>query len=132
MLYWPFLSRSVKNKDREEIPEPGPPARPPIPQRIIVVPDPAPPRRPLPPPPDNNFAASRSQQVQQQQQQRNSQHQFKPMVNSKHFLFPFIYKNSLGRFIVFVVRINVSCVFNRNLFHINHLFVFLLHFSINH
>lgn len=38
--------RSGKNKDREEIPEPGPPARPPIPQRIIVVPDPAaPPRR---------------------------------------------------------------------------------------
>nr|CAH7746997.1 unnamed protein product [Callosobruchus chinensis] len=69
--------RSGKNKDREEIPEPGPPARPPIPQRIIVVPDPQPPRRPLPPPPDNNFAASRSQQ--QNQQQRNSQHQFKPM-----------------------------------------------------
>ncbi|KAJ8929789.1 hypothetical protein NQ314_017492 [Rhamnusium bicolor] len=68
--------RSGKNKEREEIPEPGPPARPPIPQRIIVVPDPAPPRRPLPPPPDNNFAASRSQQ---QQPQRNSQHQFKPM-----------------------------------------------------
>ncbi|CAH1987655.1 unnamed protein product [Acanthoscelides obtectus] len=68
--------RSGKNKDREEIPEPGPPARPPIPQRIIVVPDPQPPRRPLPPPPDNNFAASRSQQ---NQQQRNSQHQFKPM-----------------------------------------------------
>uniref|UniRef100_V5GSW7 non-specific serine/threonine protein kinase n=1 Tax=Anoplophora glabripennis TaxID=217634 RepID=V5GSW7_ANOGL len=68
--------RSGKNKDREEIPEPGPPARPPIPQRVIVIPDPAPPRRPLPPPPDNNFAASRSQQ---QQPQRNSQHQFKPM-----------------------------------------------------
>ncbi|XP_056634516.1 serine/threonine-protein kinase mig-15 isoform X6 [Diorhabda carinulata] len=68
--------RSGKNKDREEIPEPGPPARPPIPQRMIVVPDPAPPRRPLPPPPDNNFGAAKSQN---QQQQRNSQHQFKPM-----------------------------------------------------
>ncbi|CAG9859544.1 unnamed protein product [Phyllotreta striolata] len=69
--------RSSKNKEREEIPEPGPPARPPIPQRMIVVPDPAPPRRPLPPPPDNNFGGSKSQN--QQQQQRNSQHQFKPM-----------------------------------------------------
>ncbi|XP_028147126.1 serine/threonine-protein kinase mig-15 isoform X10 [Diabrotica virgifera virgifera] len=68
--------RGGKNKDREEIPEPGPPARPPIPQRMIVVPDPAPPRRPLPPPPDNNFGAPKSQN---QQQQRNSQHQFKPM-----------------------------------------------------
>ncbi|KAJ8979336.1 hypothetical protein NQ317_006970 [Molorchus minor] len=71
--------RSGKNKDREEIPEPGPPSRPPIPQRTIFVPDPAPPRRPLPPPPDNNFAASRSQQ----QPQRNSQHQFKPMAAAR-------------------------------------------------
>ncbi|XP_066159058.1 serine/threonine-protein kinase mig-15 isoform X6 [Euwallacea fornicatus] len=71
--------RSGKNKEREEIPEPGPPARPPIPQRIIVVPDPAaPPRRPLPPPPDNNFAASRSQ-PQQPQRNSQSQHMFKPM-----------------------------------------------------
>ncbi|XP_048521218.1 mitogen-activated protein kinase kinase kinase kinase 4 isoform X5 [Dendroctonus ponderosae] len=75
--------RSGKNKEREEIPEPGPPARPPIPQRIIVVPDPAaPPRsvcyRPLPPPPDNNFAASRPQ-PQQPQRNSQSQHMFKPM-----------------------------------------------------
>ncbi|XP_031358410.1 serine/threonine-protein kinase mig-15 isoform X3 [Photinus pyralis] len=65
-----------KDKDREEIPEPGPPARPPIPQRIIVVPDPPPaaPRRPLPPPPDN--AVPRSQQPQRNSQ---SQHMFKPM-----------------------------------------------------
>ncbi|XP_044752783.1 TRAF2 and NCK-interacting protein kinase isoform X9 [Coccinella septempunctata] len=70
--------RGGRHKDKEEIPEPGPPARPPIPQRIIMVPEPAPPRRPLPPPPDN--FVSRSQQ-QQQQQQRNSQsqHMFKPM-----------------------------------------------------
>ncbi|KAK9869574.1 hypothetical protein WA026_003326 [Henosepilachna vigintioctopunctata] len=69
--------RGGRHKEKEEIPEPGPPARPPIPQRIIVVPDPAPPRRPLPPPPDNNFAP----RSQQQQQQRNSQsqHMFKPM-----------------------------------------------------
>ncbi|XP_050310027.1 mitogen-activated protein kinase kinase kinase kinase 4 isoform X3 [Anthonomus grandis grandis] len=75
--------RSGKNKDREEIPEPGPPARPPIPQRIIVVPDPAaPPRRPLPPPPDNNFAASRSQ-PQQPQRNSQSQHMFKPMAPAR-------------------------------------------------
>ncbi|XP_076270778.1 serine/threonine-protein kinase msn isoform X7 [Rhynchophorus ferrugineus] len=68
----------VEPPPRSGIPEPGPPARPPIPQRMIVVPDAAPPRRPLPPPPDNNFAASRSQS---QQPQRNSQSQimFKPM-----------------------------------------------------
>ncbi|XP_049822517.1 mitogen-activated protein kinase kinase kinase kinase 4 isoform X4 [Aethina tumida] len=70
--------RSGKNKDREEIPEPGPPARPPIPQRTIVVPEPAPPRRPLPPPPDNNFG-SRPQQPQQQQRNSQSQNMFKPM-----------------------------------------------------
>ncbi|KAF5294070.1 hypothetical protein FQA39_LY13544 [Lamprigera yunnana] len=65
-----------KNKDREEIPEPGPPARPPIPQRFIVVPDPPPaaPRRPLPPPPEN---VTRSQQPQRNSQ---SQHMFKPML----------------------------------------------------
>ncbi|XP_065172113.1 serine/threonine-protein kinase mig-15 isoform X4 [Atheta coriaria] len=70
--------RSGRNKEREEIPEPGPPARPPIPQRMIMVPDlPPAPRsmasRPLPPPPEN--AAPRSQQP-----QRNSQSQFKPMT----------------------------------------------------
>ncbi|KAF4524968.1 hypothetical protein B566_EDAN014485 [Ephemera danica] len=44
-------SRSKKG-EREEIPDPGPPARPPLPQRLIaVVPDPLPPSRPLPPPP---------------------------------------------------------------------------------
>ncbi|XP_019761473.1 serine/threonine-protein kinase mig-15 isoform X9 [Dendroctonus ponderosae] len=79
--------RSGKNKEREEIPEPGPPARPPIPQRIIVVPDPAaPPRsvcyRPLPPPPDNNFAASRPQ-PQQPQRNSQSQHMFKPMAPAR-------------------------------------------------
>ncbi|CAH1133990.1 unnamed protein product [Ceutorhynchus assimilis] len=77
--------RSGKNKDREEIPEPGPPARPPIPQRIIVVPDPAaPPRRPLPPPPDNNFApAAPRSQPQQPQRNSQSQHMFKPMAPAR-------------------------------------------------
>ncbi|XP_025198916.1 traf2 and NCK-interacting protein kinase isoform X4 [Melanaphis sacchari] len=64
-------------KEREEIPEPGPPARPPIiPHRLIVVPDPHPPSRPLPPPPrdDRHF------HPQQQQPQRNS-NVFQPMLN---------------------------------------------------
>ncbi|VVC24994.1 Hypothetical protein CINCED_3A014296 [Cinara cedri] len=64
-------------KEREEIPEPGPPARPPIiPSRLIVVPDPHPPSRPLPPPPrdDRHF------HLQQQQPQRNS-NMFQPMLN---------------------------------------------------
>ncbi|KAF2880371.1 hypothetical protein ILUMI_25787 [Ignelater luminosus] len=73
----PPRSGKNKEKEREEIPEPGPPARPPIPQRIIVVPDPPPaaPRRPLPPPPEN--AVSRAQQPQRNSQ---SQHMFKPML----------------------------------------------------
>ncbi|XP_023711826.1 serine/threonine-protein kinase mig-15 isoform X6 [Cryptotermes secundus] len=76
--------------EREEIPEPGPPARPPIPQRLIVVPDPHPPSRPLPPPPREDRqqkpatpptgAASHQQpsSAAPQPQQRNS-HIFKPM-----------------------------------------------------
>nr|CAD7262863.1 unnamed protein product [Timema shepardi] len=47
----PAVKQSRNKADREEIPEPGPPARPAIPQRLIVVPDPHPPSRPLPPPP---------------------------------------------------------------------------------
>ncbi|PNF29405.1 Serine/threonine-protein kinase mig-15 [Cryptotermes secundus] len=77
--------------EREEIPEPGPPARPPIPQRLIVVPDPHPPSRPLPPPPREDRqqkpatpptgAASHQQpsSAAPQPQQRNS-HIFKPML----------------------------------------------------
>ncbi|XP_034238180.1 serine/threonine-protein kinase mig-15 isoform X2 [Thrips palmi] len=78
--------------EREEIPDPGPPARPPIPQRLI---DPHPPSRPLPPPPKDDSrppgkpstphgnhhahhqpAAAPSAHP---QQQRNS-HGFKPML----------------------------------------------------
>ncbi|XP_073943854.1 serine/threonine-protein kinase msn isoform X6 [Choristoneura fumiferana] len=36
----PPPKRNSKRDEREEIPEPGPPARPTIPQRLIVVPDP--------------------------------------------------------------------------------------------
>uniref|UniRef100_A0A2S2RA95 non-specific serine/threonine protein kinase n=1 Tax=Sipha flava TaxID=143950 RepID=A0A2S2RA95_9HEMI len=74
------LTPHVKDKhgkEREEIPEPVPPARPPmLPQRLIVVPDPHPLSRPLPPPPrdDRHF------HPQQQQPQRNS-NAFQPMVH---------------------------------------------------
>ncbi|XP_052119577.1 serine/threonine-protein kinase mig-15 isoform X3 [Frankliniella occidentalis] len=47
-------SKHGRKGEREEIPDPGPPARPPIPQRLIVVPDPHPPSRPLPPPPKDD------------------------------------------------------------------------------
>ncbi|XP_054273457.1 serine/threonine-protein kinase mig-15 isoform X3 [Macrosteles quadrilineatus] len=72
-----------KKGEREEIPEPGPPARPPIPpQRLIVVPDPHPPSRPLPPPPREERQQKPGPPTQAQpssQQQRNS-HVFKPML----------------------------------------------------
>ncbi|XP_063224260.1 serine/threonine-protein kinase mig-15 isoform X9 [Bacillus rossius redtenbacheri] len=88
-------SKHNRKGEREEIPEPGPPARPPIPQRLIVVPDPHPPSRPLPPPPREERQAkpatpptgasahqpapAQSQPPPQPQPQRNS-HIFKPMV----------------------------------------------------
>lgn len=77
--------------EREEIPEPGPPSRPALPQRLIVVPDPMPPSRPLPPPPREQSKPSTppthppgSSQISNSssgnsQQQRNS-HVFKPML----------------------------------------------------
>ncbi|XP_043478362.1 traf2 and NCK-interacting protein kinase isoform X2 [Leptopilina heterotoma] len=44
-------NKQCGNKNAKEIPEPGPPSRPTIPHRLIVVPDPQPPCRPLPPTP---------------------------------------------------------------------------------
>ncbi|KAL0281166.1 UNVERIFIED_CONTAM: hypothetical protein PYX00_002232 [Menopon gallinae] len=80
--------KKYRKGEREEIPEPGPPSRPSLPQRLIVVPDPMPPSRPLPPPPREqnkpssppNHAQSSGQvsNSNQQGQQRNS-HIFKPM-----------------------------------------------------
>ncbi|KAL0281163.1 UNVERIFIED_CONTAM: hypothetical protein PYX00_002232 [Menopon gallinae] len=79
--------KKYRKGEREEIPEPGPPSRPSLPQRLIV-PDPMPPSRPLPPPPREqnkpssppNHAQSSGQvsNSNQQGQQRNS-HIFKPM-----------------------------------------------------
>uniref|UniRef100_A0A146KJ87 non-specific serine/threonine protein kinase n=1 Tax=Lygus hesperus TaxID=30085 RepID=A0A146KJ87_LYGHE len=66
-----------KEKEREEIPEPGPPSRPALPQRLI---DQHPPSRPLPLPPREERPQKSSSSPQQpgQNQQRNSHH-FKPM-----------------------------------------------------
>ncbi|XP_012262332.1 serine/threonine-protein kinase mig-15 isoform X11 [Athalia rosae] len=89
----------AKDKGRREIPEPGPPARPAIPHRLIVVPDPQPPSRPLPPtprddprqphkvstPPSNHQAPSSGGSGGsggQSASQRNS-HIFKPMPPPK-------------------------------------------------
>lgn len=72
-------------RDKQPIEEPGPPSRPALPQRLIVVPDPPQhANRPLPPTPRSS-GSSQPQQPQQQtpqQPQRNSQNMFKPMVGS--------------------------------------------------
>lgn len=68
-----------QSRDKQPVvEEPGPPSRPALPQRLIVVPDPAHANRPLPPTPRSN--SSSSQQPAPQQPQRNSQGAFKPMV----------------------------------------------------
>ncbi|XP_015180708.1 PREDICTED: serine/threonine-protein kinase mig-15 isoform X13 [Polistes dominula] len=87
-----------QSRSQREVPEPGPPARPAIPHRLIVVPDPQPPSRPLPPtprddprqshkvstPPSNHQAPSAGGggsggSAGQAAPQRNS-HVFKPML----------------------------------------------------
>ncbi|XP_034186323.1 serine/threonine-protein kinase msn isoform X8 [Osmia lignaria lignaria] len=47
----PAAKEKPSGRSQRDIPEPGPPARPAIPHRLIVVPDPQPPSRPLPPTP---------------------------------------------------------------------------------
>lgn len=87
----PPPKRNSKREEREEIPEPGPPARPSIPQRLIVVPDPQaqqPNRyRPLPPTPKSSGSSNSSGSNNgtppasgPQPPQRNSHHMFKPML----------------------------------------------------
>ncbi|XP_034483629.1 mitogen-activated protein kinase kinase kinase kinase 4 isoform X3 [Drosophila innubila] len=75
----PQANRQQKPPSRQQIEEPGPPARPQLPQRLIVVPDPPHANRPLPPTPKcGEPAAQTPPQQQQQQQQRSSQNNFKP------------------------------------------------------
>ena len=47
----PAAKEKPGSRSQREVPEPGPPARPAIPHRLIVVPDLQPPSRPLPPTP---------------------------------------------------------------------------------
>ncbi|XP_055631940.1 mitogen-activated protein kinase kinase kinase kinase 4 isoform X7 [Toxorhynchites rutilus septentrionalis] len=92
----PNANRNQKPQPRDErskpqpIEEPGPPSRPALPQRLIVVPDPpanANANRPLPPTPRSGSGSSSqpqqppsSQQQTPQQPPRNSQNIFKPML----------------------------------------------------
>ncbi|XP_034483627.1 mitogen-activated protein kinase kinase kinase kinase 4 isoform X2 [Drosophila innubila] len=77
----PQANRQQKPPSRQQIEEPGPPARPQLPQRLIVVPDPPHANRPLPPTPKcGEPAAQTPPQQQQQQQQRSSQNNFKPSL----------------------------------------------------
>ncbi|XP_023175978.2 serine/threonine-protein kinase mig-15 isoform X3 [Drosophila hydei] len=71
----PQANRQQKPTSRQQIEDPGPPARPQLPQRLIVVPDPPHANRPLPPTPKCGEPAA---QTPPQQQQRNSQNNFKP------------------------------------------------------
>ncbi|XP_026849533.1 TRAF2 and NCK-interacting protein kinase isoform X5 [Drosophila persimilis] len=82
----PQANRQQKPPSRQQIEEPGPPARPQIPQRLIVVPDPPHANRPLPPTPKcgggGGGGGGGDQPAGQtpQQQQRNSQNNFKPSL----------------------------------------------------
>ncbi|XP_055841112.1 serine/threonine-protein kinase mig-15 isoform X3 [Episyrphus balteatus] len=80
----PQANRNQKPQSRDQrqqIEEPGPPSRPALPQRLIVVPDPPQhANRPLPPTPKGSGSSPQSQQQTPQQQQRNSQNIFKPML----------------------------------------------------
>ncbi|XP_022227312.2 serine/threonine-protein kinase mig-15 isoform X4 [Drosophila obscura] len=77
----PQANRQQKPPSRQQIEEPGPPARPQIPQRLIVVPDPPHANRPLPPTPKCGGGGGDQPAGQTpQQQQRNSQNNFKPSL----------------------------------------------------
>ncbi|XP_030240123.1 misshapen-like kinase 1 isoform X6 [Drosophila navojoa] len=71
----PQANRQQKPTSRQQIEDPGPPARPQLPQRLIVVPDPPHANRPLPPTPKCGEPAA---QTPPQQLQRSSQNNFKP------------------------------------------------------
>ncbi|EDW68974.2 uncharacterized protein Dvir_GJ12373 [Drosophila virilis] len=75
----PQANRQQKPPSRQQIEEPGPPARPQLPQRLIVVPDPPHANRPLPPTPKCGEPVAQTP-PQQQQQQRSSQNNFKPSL----------------------------------------------------
>ncbi|XP_076686362.1 serine/threonine-protein kinase msn isoform X4 [Andrena cerasifolii] len=93
----PAAKEKPSSRSQRDIPEPGPPARPAIPHRLIVVPDPQPPSRPLPPtprddprqshkvstPPSNHqppIAGSGSGNSGGQAASQRNSHVFKPML----------------------------------------------------
>ncbi|XP_053980693.1 serine/threonine-protein kinase mig-15 isoform X10 [Hylaeus anthracinus] len=93
----PAAKEKPSGRSQRDIPEPGPPARPAIPHRLIVVPDPQPPSRPLPPtprddprqphkvstPPSNHqppVAGSGSGSSGGQSASQRNSHVFKPML----------------------------------------------------
>lgn len=78
-----------QREQKQSVEEPGPPSRPALPQRLIVIPDPPQhANRPLPPTPKCSSQAPPQQII--QQQQRNSQNMFKPIVsNIYHSMFMF-------------------------------------------
>lgn len=93
----PAAKEKPSSRSQRDIPEPGPPARPAIPHRLIVVPDPQPPSRPLPPtprddprqphkvstPPSNHqppVASSGSGNSGGQSASQRNSHVFKPML----------------------------------------------------
>ncbi|XP_076662423.1 serine/threonine-protein kinase msn isoform X11 [Halictus rubicundus] len=93
----PAAKDKPSSRSQRDIPEPGPPARPAIPHRLIVVPDPQPPSRPLPPtprddprqphkvstPPSNHqppVASSGSGNSGGQSASQRNSHVFKPML----------------------------------------------------
>ncbi|XP_043259710.1 serine/threonine-protein kinase mig-15 isoform X5 [Colletes gigas] len=93
----PAAKEKPSGRSQRDIPEPGPPARPAIPHRLIVVPDPQPPSRPLPPtprddprqphkvstPPSNHqppVAVSGSGSSGGQSASQRNSHVFKPML----------------------------------------------------
>lgn len=83
-----LLQRDERSKP-QPVEEPGPPSRPQLPQRLIVVPDPpanSNANRPLPPTPRSGSGSSSQPQQPSsqtpQQPARNQQNFFKPVVSS--------------------------------------------------
>lgn len=85
----PVQAQQQSRDKLQPVEDPGPPSRPALPHRLIVVPDPPHANRPLPPTPRSNSSSSQPQAA-PQQPQRNSQSAFKPMVrvSSSYHLSP--------------------------------------------
>lgn len=109
--------------EKQPIEEPGPPSRPALPQRLIVVPDPPHnANRPLPPTPRSSGASQQPQQQTPQQPQRNSQNMFKPMVRMlRTIMLCYTY--------VFGKLLQLACLFCPKKSILNYFFYFLMQLS---